>query len=103
MKMDYFKTDISKKEFKTLTEEILPVMSKCGLCGNFSCKWHNFFFLPCSQSRDVRCSNFVMLKSSISLSMKFADDDGKNYLQNFITDYFNLSDICLKKFNINIK
>ena len=44
-----------------------------------------------------------MLKSSISLSMKFADDDGKNYLQNFITDYFNLSDICLKKFNINIK
>ena len=29
MKMDYFKTDISTKEFKTLTEEILPVMSKC--------------------------------------------------------------------------
>ena len=44
MKMDYFKTDISKKEFKTLTEEILPVMSKCGPCGNFSCKWHKFFF-----------------------------------------------------------
>ena len=38
MKMDYFKTDISKKKFKTLTEEVLPVMSKCGLRGNFSCK-----------------------------------------------------------------
>ena len=69
----------------------------------FAASGINFFFLPCSQCRDVRCSNFVMLKSSISLSMKFADDDGKNYLQNFITDYFNLSDICLKKFNINMK
>ena len=38
-----------------------------------------------------------MLKSSISLLMKLADDDGRNYLQNFITDYFNLSDIGLKK------
>ena len=38
MKMDYFKTDISKKNFKTLTQEILPVVSKCGPCGNFSSK-----------------------------------------------------------------
>ena len=42
-----------------------------------------------------------MLKSSISLLMKLAHDDGRDYLQNFITDYFNLSDIGLKKcFNI---
>ena len=33
--------------------------------------------------------------------MKLAEDDGRNYLQNFIADYFNLSDIGLKKvFNI---
>ena len=32
--MDYFKTDIPKKEFKTLTEEILPAVSKRGPCGN---------------------------------------------------------------------
>ena len=43
MEIDYFKTDISKKEFQTLTEEILPVMSKCGLRENFSCKWHKQF------------------------------------------------------------
>ena len=43
-----------------------------------------------------------MLKSSISLSMKLADDDdGRNYLQNFIIDYFNFRDIGLKNyFNI---
>ena len=98
MKMDYFKTDISKKEFKTLTAEILPVMSKCGLCGIFLCKWHKEFLLTCSQCRDVRCSNRVMLKSSISLLLKLADDDGRNYLQNFITDYFNLRDIGLKSY-----
>ena len=98
MKMDYFKTDISTKEFKTLTEEILPVMSKCGLCGNFSYKWHKEFLLTCSQCRDVRCSNCVMLKYSISLLMKLAEDDARDYLRNFITDYFNLSDIGLKNF-----
>ena len=43
-----------------------------------------------------------MLKSSISLLMKLADDDGRNYLQNFITDYFNLSGIGLK-FYLNIE
>ena len=29
--------------------------------------------------------------------MKLAEDGGRNYLQNFITDYFDLSDIGLKK------
>ena len=74
-------------------------MSKCGLCGNFLCKWHKEFLLTCSQCRDVRCSNCVMLKSSISLLMKLADDDdGRNYLQNFIFDYFNLRDTLLKNY-----
>ena len=50
MKMDYFKTYF-KKKFKILTEEILPVMSKCGLCD----------------------SNCVILKASISLLIKLAD------------------------------
>ena len=47
---------------------------------------------------DVRCSNCIMLKSSISLLMKLAEDDGRDYLQNFITDCFKLSDISLKHF-----
>ena len=40
--------------------------------------------LTWSQCRDIRCWNCVMLKPSISLLMKLADDDGRNYLQNFI-------------------
>ena len=93
-----FKTGISQKEFKTLTEKILPLVSKCGPWGNFSCKWHKEFLLTCSQCRDVRCSNCILLKSSISLLMKLAEDDGRDYLQNFITDCFKLSDISLKHF-----
>ena len=50
MKMDYFKTYF-KKKFKTLTEEILPVMSKCGLCD----------------------SNCVILKASISSLIKLTE------------------------------
>ena len=78
--MDYFKTDISKNEFKTLTDEILPVLSKCGLREDFSCKWHKEFLLTRSQCRDIRCSNCVMLKFSISLLMKLANDDGRKKL-----------------------
>ena len=69
-----------KNKIKTLTEEILPLVSKCGPCGNFSCKWRKKFLLTRSQCRDVRCSNCVTLKSSISLLMKLADDDDRNYL-----------------------
>ena len=63
MEMDYFKTNILKKEFKTLTEEILPAVSKCGPCQNFSCKWDKEFLVTCNQCRNVGCSNCVMLKS----------------------------------------
>ena len=41
-----------------------------------------------------------MLKSSTSLLMKLTEDDGRKYLQNFIADHFNLSDIGLKNFLI---
>ena len=84
--MNYFKADISRKEFKTLTENFLPALSKCGPCQNFSCQLHKEFLLTCGQCKDVRCSNCTMLKCSISLLMKLAEDDGRNYLQNFITD-----------------
>ena len=96
--MNYFKIDISKKEFKTITDKILPTVSKCGPYQNFSCKWLKEFLLTCSQCKDVRFSNCVILKSSISLLMKLAEDDGRNYLENFITYYFNLTDIGLNNF-----
>ena len=91
---------ISKKGYKTLTEEVLPAVSKFGPCQSFSCKWHKEFLLTCSQCRHVRCSDCVMLKSSIRLLVKLVENDGWNYLQSFISDYSNSSDIGLKNFLI---
>ena len=51
--MNYFKIYISKKEFKTITDKILPTVSKCGPYQNFSCKWLKEFLLTCSQCKDT--------------------------------------------------
>ena len=95
--MNYFKTGILKKEFKTFLEEILPAVSKCGLCEKLSCKHHKKFLLTCSQCRDICCSNCIQFKYTFTLLLKSAEEEAKNYLQNFVTDYFNLSEITLEK------
>ena len=33
--MDYFKTDVSKREFRNFVDEILRVIPKCGLCEKY--------------------------------------------------------------------
>ena len=39
-----------------------------------------------------------MFKSAIEMLIKSLDDDGLNYFGNFVTDFFGMSDISIKKF-----
>ena len=57
--------------------------------------------MTCSQCRDICSSNCIQFKSTFTLFLKSAEEEEKNYLQNFVTDYFNLSEITLEKiFNV---
>ena len=39
-----------------------------------------------------------MFKSAAQILIKSLDDDGKNYFENFVTNFLGISDISLKKF-----
>ena len=85
--MNYFKTDILKKEFKHFANKILPAVSECGLCEKYFCKWHEIYLITCNESRDARCSACFMFKSILEILIKSLDNDGLNYFENFVTDF----------------
>ena len=63
--MNYFKTDIFRKEFQNFTEKRLPKVLECGLCEKYSCKWPKQILVTCNQCRDARCLPYVTFKSSV--------------------------------------
>ena len=53
--MNYFETDILKKELKNFEDKILPTVSEYGLCEKCSCKWHKIYLITCNPCRVARC------------------------------------------------
>ena len=93
---DYFKADILKKEFQDFIENVLPKVLECGLCKKYLCKWHKQFLVSCNQCRQARCLSCITFKSSVEILIKTLDSDGKNYVQNFITDFLKISNETLQ-------
>ena len=54
--------------------------------------------MTCSQCRDIHSLTCIQFKSTFTLLLKSAEEKGNNYWQNFVTDYFNLSEITLENF-----
>ena len=38
-----------------------------------------------------------MFKSAVEILIKSLDDDGKNYFENFVTNFLDISDVSFKK------
>lgn len=93
--MDYFKTDVSKREFRNFVYEILRVIPKCGLCEKYSCRHYKTYLLTCSQCKEAKCKDCFMLKTTLKILIKSLDDDGLSYFDNFIVDFLNISDISI--------
>ena len=68
---------------------------ECGFCEKYLCKWHKQFLVTCNQCREARCFSCVTFKSSVEILLKTLDSDGQNYVQDFITDFFKISDEAL--------
>ena len=88
---DYFKTDIFKKEFQDFIENVWPKVLERGLCKKYLYKWHKQFLASYNQCRKARCSSCITFKSSVKILIKTLDSDGKNYVQNLITDFHKIS------------
>lgn len=55
-----------------------------------------------NRRKEQRCSNCCLLKSSIEILVQKGDEDAKDYLSNFINDYFNLSELTVSFSSIEI-
>ena len=82
--MEIFKSDFLRKEFKELVEKILPQLNECGSCGFFRCKI---------------CKKFLVSKKLLLTS---GDETSGNYIANFLTVYFYISDMTASFFNLKI-
>ena len=100
--MEFFKSDVLKKEYKSLVKEILRAISNGGSCARFSCEGHKKLNIMSNRRKEQRCSNCCLLKSSIEILVQKGDEDAKDYLSNFINDYFNLSELTVSFSSIEI-
>ena len=102
--MDYFKTDILKKEFEEFKEKVLPKVLECGLCKKYSCENHKKLLLSCSQCREVHGSNCTPFKQALEMLLNNSDSDVRHYFENFVTDLLKISnETLINLFNVEKK
>ena len=95
--MELYKTDLLKKEFERFQNKILINVLECGLCQKTSCEWDKKFFIGCDRCRKLRyqpCISFNIAKDNL---LKNLDNAGREYLENFMKDFLNLSSETLKE------
>ena len=95
--MEIFKTDILKREFERFQKEDLIEILQCGYCQKTACQsFHKKFLVSCKFCRKnfgKKCHKFYTTKEII---LKEVDEIGKNYIENFIKDFLNISDQTLE-------
>lgn len=87
-----------KKEFERFEKEILFNVLDCNLCQKSSCQYHHRFLFNCSQCRKEWCKPCKIFNCAKQTLLQNFDKDGKAYVENFISDFLNLSDESFLKF-----
>ena len=99
--MELFKTDVLKKEYKNFTNSLLLEVMKFNYCNSLS--WHKKFKIECNQCRQSRCRGCYAFNTSRNYLLDNLDDEGKEYLNNLIVDFLNISDESLNRYFKYIK
>ena len=102
--MEIFETDILKKEFEKIQKEDLIETLKCGYCQKTACEsFHKKILASCKFCREnfcKSCQSFNITKENL---LSYTDEIGKEYIENFIKDFINLSDRTIEStYKLNI-
>ena len=90
--MEIFKTEVLRKEFEKFHKEVLVDVLKCGLCQKTAYEsFHRKFLVSCKFCRENYCKACKIFNSAKEVLFKSLHDTGKEYVQNFILDFLNLS------------
>ena len=98
LEMDLFKTDILQKEFNEFVNKTLPKIKECNYCNINCCKNHYRFDVTCKNCRSEKCRNCQFFNQQMDSLMKGADNHARQYLYNFVSDFFCISKETLKFF-----
>ena len=94
-----FKIDLLRKEFEKFHKEVLVDALMCNLCQKTACQlWHCKFLVSCKYCRENHCKVCKTFNSTNDLLFKNLDDPAKDYVQNFIRDFLNLSSESLQNY-----
>ena len=90
--MELFKSDILRKEFEKFKKEVLIDELKCCLCQKTACKsFHHKIWVSCKFCRENCCKACKTFNTAKEILFKSIDHTAKDYIQNFIRDFINLS------------
>ena len=89
--MELFKTDVLKKEYKNFTDSLLIQVMKCQYCNKLLYQWHTKYKLDCSQCSQSRCRDCLAFNTSRNYLLENLNDEGKEFLNNFVVDFLNIS------------
>ena len=84
------------------TKSILPTLKKCVNCNIFKCKWCLKFSANCSLCRQKRCRVCCEFNKSKDILINCSKRQISNYVSNFLTDYFLVSDTIAHFFNLSV-
>ena len=91
--MEIFKTDILKREFERFQREDFIKILQCGYCQKTVCQsFHKKCLISCKFCRERFCKNCHKFDTTKEILLKGVDEIGKDYIENFIKDFLNISD-----------
>ena len=90
--MEIFKTAILKQEFARFQKEDLIEILTCGYCQKTACaSFHTKFLVSCKFCRQNFCKNCHSFNIAKENLLSNTDKNGKEYIENFIKGFLNLS------------
>ena len=96
--MELFKTDFLKKEYKIFVEKTIAKIIDCNYCNEVCCAMHYRFYATCNRCRTKKCYNFQIFNQQLDALMKGASQKSREYIYNFVRDFFSLSNESVKFF-----
>ena len=96
--MEFFKTDVLRKEFEQFQKEALTGALNCSLCQKTACEdFHCKFLVSCKFCREKQCKAYKKLNIAKDVLFTSLDDTAKEYVRNFIREFLSLSPESLQE------
>ena len=95
--MKIFKSDELKRELKRFEEQDLIKILECSYCQKTACQsFHTKFLVSRKFCRESFCNNCHKFDVGWDVLLRKADEIRKDYIENFIRDFFNISTKTIK-------